>query len=389
MTFSSSLRPYALVAVTAAMIGLGGCSILPESMRTMFGGTPPPKPAELGPVVAKVAVRQAWTAKIPATGSFPVALQVNGDKVTLGADNGTVVSFEARTGRELWRASAGAPLSAGVGSDGNLTAVVTRNNELVAFSGGREAWRQALTAEAFTAPFVAGERVFVLAADRSVIAFDGKTGRRLWIQQRTGDPLVLRHGGALLAVGDTLVVGLAGRLVGMNPINGSTRWEAPVAVTRGTNDIERLVDIVGRTARDDSIVCARAFQSTVGCVDASRGQLLWARPAAGFTGLDGDESRLYGTESNGNVVAWNRADGERSWNIETLRYRHLSAPLVLGRSVAIGDDFGLVHMLSREDGSPVNRLTTDGSAITAAPVVAGDTLIVVTAKGGVYGFVPD
>ena len=383
------MRSLVVATAVAATLAVAGCSMLPSSLRNVFGGTAAPKPAELGPNVVKVQVRQAWTAQISKAGGFSLAPQVNGDGVALAADNGTVLVIDARTGREQWRASAGAPLSAGVGSDGTVTSVVTRNNELVSFIGGKEAWRQSLPAESFTAPFVAGARVFVLAADRSVLAFDGKTGRKLWQQQRTGEPLVLRHGGVLLAVGDTLVVGLAGRLVGMNPTNGSVRWEAPVAVTRGTNDIERLVDLVGRVARDDSIVCARAFQSTVGCVDASRGQLLWARPASGFTGVDGDDARLYGTESNGTVVAWNRADGERAWNVERLRYRHLSAPLVLGRSIAFGDDSGLVHMLSREDGSAVNRLNTDGSAITVAPVVVGDTLVVVTANGGVFGFVPE
>jgi len=57
--------------------------------------------------------------------------------------------------------------------------------------------------------------------------------------------------------------------------------------------------------------------------------------------------------------------------------------------VVVGDNTGLVHLLSREDGSPLNRLSTDGSAIAAAPVVAGDTLVVVTQKGGVFGFRPE
>ncbi|MCZ2495975.1 outer membrane protein assembly factor BamB [Xylophilus sp. Kf1] len=389
MTFPFALRSAIWAATAAAVLAVGGCSMLPSSLRNVLGGTPPPKPAELGPNIVKVPVRQTWVAKIPTAAGFSMSPQVNGENITLASDNGTVVSLDARSGRELWRASAGGPLSAGVGSDGTTSAVVTRNNELVAFAGAREIWRSKLPAEGFTAPFVAGERVFVMTADRSVSAYDGKTGQRLWQQQRTGEPLVLRHGGVLLAVGDTLVAGLAGRMVGLNPANGSVRWEAPVAVTRGTNDIERLVDLVGRTARDGNIVCARAFQSTVGCVDASRGQLLWARPASGFTGVDGDDMRLYGTESNGTVVAWNRTDGERAWNLESLRYRHLSSPLVLGRSIAFGDETGLVHMLSREDGTAVNRLNTDGSAITVAPVVVGDTLVVVTANGGVFGFVPE
>ena len=36
---------------------------------------------------------------------------------------------------------------------------------------------------------------------------------------------------------------------------------------------------------------------------------------------------------------------------------------------------GLVHMLSREGGSPLNRFSTDGSGIAATPVAAGNTLV--------------
>jgi len=67
----------------------------------------------------------------------------------------------------------------------------------------------------------------------------------------------------------------------------------------------------------------------------------------------------------------------------------LTGPLVLGRSVIVGDSTGLVHMLSRENGSPLNRLNTDSSGVAATPVAAADTLVVVTHSGGVYGFVPE
>ena len=73
-------------------------------------------------------------------------------------------------------------------------------------------------------------------------AFDGATGRKLWVQSRPGEPLVLQQPGSLQAVGDTLVAGLSGRLVGLNPNNGTVRWEVPLASPRGTNEIERLVD---------------------------------------------------------------------------------------------------------------------------------------------------
>ena len=88
-------------------------------------------------------------------------------------------------------------------------------------------------------------------------------------------------------------------------------------------------------------------------------------------------------------MAWRADTGDRAWSADQLRWRRLTGPLVLGRSVVVGDNTGLVHLLSREDGSPLNRLTTDGSGIAATPVVAANTLVVVTRSGGVYGFVPE
>ena len=303
--------------------------------------------------------------------------------------DGSIAAIDARTGADLWRANAGAPMATGVGSDGKTSAVVTQANDVVAFLDGREVWRQKLSAQAYTAPLVAGGRVFVLSADRSVTAFDGQTGRKLWSQQRPNEPLVLKQSGVILAVGDTLVVGFSGRLAGLNPSSGVIRWEAPIASPRGVNDIERLVDLVGRVSRDGDVVCARAFQASVGCVNTARGSLVWTKPANGARGVHGDDKRVFGTESDGVVQAWRRTDGERAWTTDVLRYRSLSAPLVVGRSVAMGDFAGIVHLLSREDGSLLNRLTTDGSPITAAPVLVGNTLVAVTRNGGIFGFVPE
>ncbi|AVT05599.1 outer membrane protein assembly factor BamB [Paracidovorax avenae] len=379
--FERGARSAGLALLVAAATLASGCSL--------WGGSSKPKPAELGPVVPVIGVRQAWTTKIGEIGRLPLSVHVNGTQVTVASSEGTVAAIDARTGGDIWRATVGEPLSAGVGSDGKWTAVVTSSNHLVVLSGGRELWRKPLAAQVYTAPLVAGNRVFVLAADRSLSAYDAAGGAKLWNQQRPGEPLVLRQDGLITAVGDTLVAGLSGRMVGFNPDNGTVRWEAPLASPRGTNDVERLVELLGRVSREGDSVCARAYQATVGCVDTSRGTVAWTHPASGSEGIHGDATMLFGTESNGTVVAWKRADGAQAWSLDKLRYRKLSAPLLLGRSVVVGDDSGLVHLLSREDGSFLNRLTTDGSGVAAPPVAAGDTLVVVTRNGGIYGFRPE
>lgn len=377
---SSFLRGTALLVLAAS---LAGCSLWSG------GGSAKPAPADLGANVAVLGVRQAWTARVGNVAGLPLDVHALGHVVTVASSDGVVAAIDARTGGDVWRTALGEPLSAAVGSDGKSAAVVSRNNALIVLEAGRERWRETLAAQVFTPPLVAGGRVFVLSADRSVSAYDATTGRRLWAQQRPGEPLVLRQAGVLLAVGDTLVVGLSGRLVGLNPDNGSVRWEAPLASARGTNDVERLVELVGRTSKVGDSVCARSFQAAVGCVNTARGSVAWTQPASGAEGVHGDADALFGVESNGTVVAWRRNDGSRLWGIDRLKHRKLTAPLLLGRSVVIGDDTGLVHLLSRTDGAPLNRIATDGSGIAAAPAVAADTLVVVTRNGSIYGFRPD
>lgn len=365
------------------------CAGLLVAALAACSGAPKLKPEDLPANPATLGVSQAWSVKMPSV-SFPLRAAVSGDRVTVAASDGTVVAIDARQGRELWRTQVGAPLSAGVGSDGQLAAVVTRNNELVAIEAGKVIWKERLPAETFTPPLVAGRRVFVQTADRTTAAFDGQSGRRLWQQSRAGaDSLVLRKPGVLLPFGDTLVTGIGARLVGMNPANGNSRWEVPVASPRGTNDVERLVDLTGTVSRVGDSICARAYYAAVGCVDAQRGALTWTQPAVGSEGVSGDDTLVYGVESNGTVQAWRRADGQRAWSMERLRLRNLTAPLAVGRTLVIGEDTGTVHFLSRQDGAVLNRLVPDGSAVAAAPTVAADTVVIVTRNGGVFGYRPD
>ena len=369
------------VLAAALVTTLGGCA--------WFGSSKMAKPADLGPNVVNFPVRQAWKLSVPPGKDLNLRAQVQGDNVVVAGSDGTIVSINAANGRENWRGQAGKKLLTAVGADGRWAAAVTTANELVMLEAGNKLWTKPLSAAAYTAPLVAGGRVFVLTADRAVTAFDAQNGAHLWTQRREGEPLVLRQQGVLMPYGNTLLAGLSGRLVALNPDNGNIEWEAPLASPRGTNDVERLVDLVGPASRVANAVCARAFQASVGCVDANSGRTAWAQTAKGAVGIASDAEYVFGTESNGIVQSWNLADGEKRWSVDRFQHRKLTAPLVLGRAVVTADESGWVHMLSKRDGSHLNRLNTDGSGVSAAPVVAADTLVVVTRGGGVYGFRPD
>lgn len=347
-----------------------------------------PKPAPLAANVPLLGVRAVWTGAIGAV-DFPLDVRVLDGRAYLASSSGTVAAIDAQTGADVWRTNLDAPLSAGVGSDGRYTAVVTRANELLVLDAGKLAWRQRLKALTLTAPLVAGGRVFTLSTDRSVSAFDASGGQRLWQQQKSGEPLVLGQSGLLTAVGDTLVVGLSGKVAGLNPLTGATRWESTVFTARGTNEVERLVDVVSGFSREGNQICVRAFQYAVACLDAGTGRALWSKPANGSNGVGGDGNMVYGSESDGKLSAWGRKDGEKAWTLEQYRFRVLTAPLVAGRSLIFGDDAGNLHFLAKADGAPINRFVTDDSGIGVTPVLAGKTLVVVSRRGAIYAYRPE
>ena len=143
----------------------------------------------------------------------------------------------------------------------------------LAFKGHLEAgevrWRARLNSAVSTPPLVAGERVFAMGVDRVVHAFDVLDGRKLWVLQRPGDALTISAAGVVAPFQNTLLVGQGPRLTGVDPLRGAIRWEVPIASPRGTNEVERLADLIGPVVRAGDVVCARAFQSAVGCADAA------------------------------------------------------------------------------------------------------------------------
>lgn len=347
-------------------------------------GSSKPSPASLESLGAPaVRLTTVWSQRVGSVDG-QLNLAVTNGVVTTASTDGDIVSFDIATGKERWRAQAHADLSAMVGSDGRYAAVVTQANELLAFDQGKLLWRERLPGRVITAPLVAGERVFVQAVDRSVRAYDVLDGRWLWQYQRPGgEPLALATSGVITAFRDTLLVGQGARLVGLDPLKGTVRFDVNVGTPRGTNEVERLADLVGPLARADDEACARAFQLSVACMELNRGSLRWTRPQAGRQAVAANERMVVGSDGADRLSAWKTENGDLLWRVDRLTYRNLSAPALWGNRVVVGDYDGYLHVLAPEDGRTLARTELD-SALVAAPVVVDQTLLVVTRKGTLY-----
>jgi outer membrane protein assembly factor BamB len=346
-------------------------------------GSSKPKPASLESLKPTMTINTVWSQRVGSVDG-QIALAVAQGSVTTASTDGDVVSFDIASGRERWRARAKADLAAAVGSDGRYAAVVTQDNELLTFDQGKLLWRERQPGRVITAPLVAGERVFVQAVDRGVRAYDAVDGRWLWQYQRPGgEPLALSTPGVISAFRDTLLVGQGARLVGLDPLKGSVRFDLNIGTPRGTNEVERLADLVGPLARVDDEVCTRAFQLSVACLELNRGSVRWTRPQAGTRAVGADERVVVGADGADRLSAWKTENGDLLWRVDRFTYRSLSAPALWNHRVAVADKDGYLHLLATDDGRTLARIELDGPLV-AAPVVADQFLLVVTKKGTLY-----
>ncbi|HYD96907.1 MAG TPA: outer membrane protein assembly factor BamB [Noviherbaspirillum sp.] len=360
---------------------VAGCSSL-----NPFASKPAPRnpPAALADFKQTLAVRTAWSASVGSAGTFFFTPSVVGNSVFAAAADGTVARLDVANGRAIWRINAGAPLTAGVGSDGNTVAVAAEKGVLMAFDGdGKLRWKTQASSEILSAPAVGQGLVVVRSVDNRIAAYEAETGTRRWVVQRTSPPLTLRTAPGITIAGTAAYVALpGGRLVALALTNGGPRWEVAVGDPKGTTELERIADLSGAPFVAGRDVCAVAYQGRVACFDAATGAPRWAKELSSDVGVAVDETNVYASDERGTVNAFSRDTGSGVWRNNKLANRGLSTPVALARSVAVGDYQGYIHFLSREDGALVARAGTDGSPVIAASPLAGPNNAIFQTRAG-------
>jgi outer membrane protein assembly factor BamB len=372
------------VGVLALMTGCGSLPSLSSlnPFASKHKGNPP---APLVALKASMAVRTAWKLEVgKAQGYRFTPAVVDNNLIAVGAD-GTMVRVDAATGRQVWRTKAKTELSAGVGTDGSMFVVGAVKGRLLAFDmDGKPLWDVQLSSEILSAPVVGQGIVVARSIDNRIVGFDAKTGQKKWTVQRTAPPLTLRLApGMVIHDKDVLVAQPGGKLASLILATGAPRWEIEVGVARGATELERITDIGGAPVVVDDEVCTVSYQGRVGCFDLASGSARWTRDVSSDAGVAVDQRFVFVADDKGTLFAYNRDGGTSAWKNDKLAYRRLSTPVSYGRAVAVGDFEGMVHFVSREDGTFLARAATDGSAIVSPPLVAGSNLIFQTQNGTV------
>jgi outer membrane protein assembly factor BamB len=375
--------------ITQKLVGIGmlamvaGCSTL--SSLNPFAKPKPNAPVPLVELKGTMAVRTAWKLDMGKSDNYVFTPALVGNTVVLAGGDGALARVEAASGRLMWRIKTAAPLSAGVGSDGNLIAVGAVKGVILTYDmNGKALWTAQASSEVLSSPIVAEGVVVVRSIDNRIVGLDAANGKQKWVVQRVAPPLTLRGAPGMIVVGKEVIIAQpGGKLLALNLATGAPRWEVAVGEARGATELERITDIGGAPVLFDSDVCAASYQGRVGCFDIATGAPRWTKELSSHVGVAVDQRFLFAVDDKGAVSAFAREGGASVWKNDKLGFRSVSTPVSYGRAIAVGDYQGYIHFLSREDGAFLARAATDGSAITSQPLVAGSNLIFQTQSGTV------
>jgi len=349
-------------------------------------------PAELVEVRQELRVDELWTAGVGGGGEklrLALGLAAGDGGLFAASREGNVRALEAASGRTRWETETKAELAAGPGVGEGLVVVGTSSGTVIALAAadGSPRWRARLSGEVLSAPLVAGGRVIVRTVDGRLRALNAVDGTEAWMVEDLVPRLTLRGTSPPVQAGDVVISGFdSGRIMAVSIPTGDILWQAQVGTPRGRSELERLADIDAavRVAGDE--VYAVGYQGRLAMIALDSGQIWWARELSSYRDIALDDTQLYVSTSDGDVVALRRRDGGVVWQQTGLKRRGLGAPVVHGGAVVVGDFDGYLHWMDRETGRFVARARPGSARFATTPVVIDDRLFVIDDGGKVAAF---
>ena len=119
-------------AVVASVLVLGGCAWWEDTY--IFSTAPKNRPTQLTELKPTLSVKPLWNASLGKAGRYFFTPALIGPDVVAAGGKGIVERRILSTGVLVWRKDLDVPLAAGVGSDGNVSAVVTETGDIIALS---------------------------------------------------------------------------------------------------------------------------------------------------------------------------------------------------------------------------------------------------------------
>ena len=366
---------------------LTGCGVK-KAVSEYIGGvdnTIPPSP--LVSFIETADLNKVWVRDIGkgTSDSFSkIRPNIIDNQIFIADAKGNVAAITTDTGKFVWRNNTRLSITGGPGVGDTLVLIGTSEGEILGLSKetGDEVWRTKVSSEVLSSPKEASGVVITRTIDGKIFALDANSGKHLWVYDRGVPSLSLRGTSAPIIANGLVITGFdGGRVVVIELETGKLIWEKKVALPRGKNELERMVDIDAQPLVIDNVIYVTTFQANVSALSLETGQILWQREISSHSELSADENSLFLTDENGNVWALNRFTGSSIWKQEKLTHRKVTGPANLSNKVIVCDLEGYSHWLDKETGNFSARERISDESIQTQPIISNDMVFIYSSTG--------
>lgn len=322
-------------------------------------------------------------------------------------DARATVTATSLAGAPLWqrdltpsRDRAGDASGGGISAGGGQVYVTTGFGEITALNAatGATLWVQDLDAPVNAAPTLGDDLVYVVGRDSTAWALETSNGRVRW--QLGASPSTANFGGgASPAVSGEFVVFPfpSGEVLTTYPVGGIPRWSTVVSGDR----LGRAASLINDIAGDPVITGDRVYIGNFGgrtvAINLADGSRIWTAAEGAISPVWPVGNAVYLINDINELVRLDAASGDPVWRValptfaegeNTSRQRrvftHYGPVLAGGRLIVTSSD-GVIRQFDPASGAALGEIALPGGA-ASGPVVAGQTLYVVSKTGTLHAF---
>lgn len=387
------------------------CAVLLSSC-SIFSKKTGQEPMDLEKFKETAALKEVWSHSVgngQGAGFTQLTPAIDGDKIYTVDHEGILTALNRVTGKKLWSKNItgqwtgwsgkfvyyfadkdlNPTITGGISAADGLLYIGNYAGEVIALAAtdGKEVWRKQINGEISSIPQSNGQVVAVQTMNGKLFVLDAKTGADKWFFENPPPVLTLRGSAVPLVTDSAIFAGFAnGRLMAFNPNNGLILWEQRMAMPKGRSELDRMVDIHASPILKDGILYVGTYQGRIAAVARGTGGSVWGKDGSTTENLAASDDKLFVSQSDGKVTAFNLTSGEQVWQNEKLLRRGLSGVQTFGDYLAVVDFEGYMHVLNQSNGELAVRDRVDSSGVRAPMLTDGKVLYVYGNSGELMAY---
>lgn len=282
---------------------------------------------------------------------------VDGSRVFVGTHSFYFYALDTKKkGKTLWQFKSNGPIASQPVS--NEMSVFFGNNKGMVYAldveTGKLQWEYYVGGEVITQPAIVRDTLYVVTTSRDIYAIDAGSGSEKWatnirgfekkFTMRGNSPVIFRDGKLYIGFAD-------GHVVSLSAGSGSLVWSRNLAAgSVHFKDVDAALLVEG------SYLYAVGYFGSLVKLERRSGKVVWRKEVKSGTNIAMDDSTLYISSTDGRVVAFNKKNGFRRWDVP-LHSGTLSSPLLFENYILVGTESGRAYVFDKKDGSVLQRLS--------------------------------